>query len=44
MVGPTHYETMVFFGICLVVSMVFGCVAWEVLQLIWANLPVRWDW
>jgi hypothetical protein len=30
--------------ICVVGSMIFGCVAWEILQYVWANLPVRWAW
>ena len=42
--GWSDREAFFFAAICVVASMVFGCVTWEILQYVWANLPVRWDW
>ena len=40
----SDWEMFFWAAICVVGSMVFGCVAWEILKYVWANFPVRWDW
>ena len=42
--GWSGREAFFFAAICVVGCMILGCVAWEILKVVWANLPVRWDW